>query len=270
MKNLIELTQLALKSNKQLPFSIYFCKRKQSLRHVPIFNPVAVFVLRGTKQLSGEMQAVCHQGQFLFLGENPQVTLSNIPGDQDYLALFIEFEYQDFENLKPSTQNSDRFLIGDMNSTIVKNISQFIEWSHVSPQSMWDIRRRELLQLLCFYGYHKIISMVSKPKINHQIIDVIKADTAYRWDIKNVSHKLAMSESTLRRKLKAEGTGFRDLHTQIKLARGMHLLQTTGDSISLISEKCGYQSQSRFTQRFKERFGITPGKLRQGQLDENG
>jgi AraC-like DNA-binding protein len=268
MKNLITLTNKALSSNANLPFSIYYCKKKQSLRHVPIFNPVVVFVLCGKKLLDGEMKATCNEGQFIFLSENPEVTLSNIPADQGYLALFIEFEFSDFADLQVTTRNTSRFLIGDMNPAIIKSISQFIEWSDVSPKAIWDIRRKELLHLLCFYGYQEIISMISKPRINHQLIDVFKQDLSVRWDIKSVSQKLAMSESTLRRKLNAEGTGFRDLHSQVRLAYGMHLLQTTDDSISIISEKCGYQSQSRFTERFKSHFDVTPGKLRQAQLND--
>jgi len=268
MKRLIELTHKALNTNKKLPFSIYYCKREQSLRRVPVFNPVIVFVLSGEKILSGEMEASCKAGEFLFLSENPGITLSNIPGKHDYLALFIEFEYQDFDDIKLTTKNTERFLIGDINDALVKSITQFIEWSDVSPEEMWKIRRKELIHMLCFYGYQEIISMIGKPKINHQLTDVFKENPAMRWNIKNMSQKLAMSESTLRRRLKIEGTGFRDLNTQVRLAHGMHLLQTTDHSISIISEKCGYQSQSRFTERFKDVFGITPKKLRLTQLAE--
>ncbi|VAW66183.1 Transcriptional regulator, AraC family [hydrothermal vent metagenome] len=267
INNLIKLAQTALISNQTQPFSIYSCKQKQSLRHVPIFNPLIVFVLSGKKVLGGEMQSSCNEGQFLFLSENPEVTFSNIPGKHGYLALFIEFQYEDFEGIQLTSKNAQRFLIGDMNAALVQSISQLIELSDTSPEVIWNIRRKELIHLLCFYGYHDIISMISKPRINHQLIDVFKKDPSTRWDIKRMSKKLAMSESTLRRKLKLEGTGFRDLNTQVRLAHGMHLIQTTDDSISVISEKCGYQSQSRFTEGFKNRFGTTPGKLRKTLQD---
>jgi AraC-like DNA-binding protein len=51
-----------------------------------------------------------------------------------------------------------------------------------------------------------------------------------------------------------------------KLGLGLHLLQTTLHSIVLIAEKCGYQSQSRFTDRFKGRFGLTPSELRKTKM----
>ena len=135
---------------------------------------------------------------------------------------------------------------------------------------MWGIRRKELIKLLCYQGYKEILSLVAKPRIHHQLIDVFREDPSVRWSINDVSKKLAMSESTLRRKLQAEGTSFRDLNLQVRLGHGMHLLQTTSLSISMVSEQCGYQSQSRFSEMFRERFGLTPSQLRQSKLEELG
>jgi len=77
-----------------------------------------------------------------------------------------------------------------------------------------------------------------------------------------------MSESTLRRKLKAEGTSIQEIKDQTRMGFGLHLLQTTKKSISIIAQECGYQSQSRFTSRFKDRFGLTPTELRKTKLTE--
>jgi AraC-like DNA-binding protein len=75
-----------------------------------------------------------------------------------------------------------------------------------------------------------------------------------------------MSESTLRRKLKLEGTSVQEVKDQARLGLGLHLLQTTRQPISLVAEKCGYLSQSRFTDRFKKRFGLTPSELRKTKM----
>ena len=268
MEKLIKITREALDSKQVLPFSIYTCKSRQLLRGVPILKPVMVLVLKGEKHLAGEMSAVCQQGRFVFLAENPEVSISNIPGGDDYLALFIEFEYSDFEAVT-STVNS-RYLTGEMNTALVQCVTQFIEWSPVAPKEMWGIRRKELIKLLCYQGYKEILSLVAKPRIHHQLIDVFREDPSVRWSINDVSKKLAMSESTLRRKLQAEGTGFRDLNLQVRLGHGMHLLQTTNLAISMVSEQCGYQSQSRFAEMFRERFGLTPSQLRQSKREELG
>nr|WP_281358241.1 helix-turn-helix transcriptional regulator [Pseudoalteromonas caenipelagi] len=80
--------------------------------------------------------------------------------------------------------------------------------------------------------------------------------------MQQICDSLAMSESTLRRKLKSEGTTVQTIKDRAKLGLGLHLLQSTDYTIGVISQICGYQSQSRFTERFKSRFGLTPTQLR--------
>ena len=60
-----------------------------------------------------------------------------------------------------------------------------------------------------------------------------------------------MSSSTLRRKLKSEGNSIQDIRNRVRLGHGLHLIQTTNNSIGNIAFECGYQSQSRFTEQFK-------------------
>lgn len=71
-----------------------------------------------------------------------------------------------------------------------------------------------------------------------------------------------MSESTLYRKLKAEGENIQKLKEKILMGKAIHLLQTTNLSIERISEQVGYASSLRFSQRFKSYFGLTPRDLR--------
>ncbi|SSV75063.1 transcriptional regulator AraC/XylS family protein [Acinetobacter nosocomialis] len=81
-----------------------------------------------------------------------------------------------------------------------------------------------------------------------------------------IAAQLFMSSSTLRRKLKNEGNSIQDIRNRVRLGHGLHLLQTTNDSIGNIAFECGYQSQSRFTEQFKNLFGITPRELRKTKM----
>ncbi len=268
MKNLVDIAKSKLDSSQNLPFSIYSCKKQQNIRCVPILKPILILVLKGEKKLGFKMDSICKEGQFIFLSENSEVTISNIPSAEGYMSLFIEFEYSDFDDIRLETVNTERHIIGEQSAALIQCITQFIEWSFVSPREMWELRRKELVRLLYILGYKKIASMVIKPQINHKLIDLFRENPSVRWSISDVGKKLAMSESTLRRKLRAEGTNFSDLHIQVRLGYGIHLLQTTNLPVVAISEKCGYQSQSRFTEKFRERFGITPVKLRKTKLND--
>jgi AraC-like DNA-binding protein len=74
----------------------------------------------------------------------------------------------------------------------------------------------------------------------------------------------------MRRHLRVEGTSFRDLLEETRLMSSLVLVQETSFTISRVADGVGYRSQSRFTDRFKERFGVTPTMLRRSGSDVPG
>lgn len=83
-----------------------------------------------------------------------------------------------------------------------------------------------------------------------------------RWTASSAGQALAVSEATLRRHLAREGTGFEELVVDVRMHHAVMLLQTTGWSLSHIAEACGYLSRSRFSERFRQRFGTSPVAVR--------
>ncbi|PCJ14829.1 MAG: AraC family transcriptional regulator [Gammaproteobacteria bacterium] len=281
MQDLIRTIAATSLSTQERPFAIYACKQRQHLRSVPLLKPILVLILKGEKQLGDDPAISCKEGQFVFIPATPDITLSNIPSSQGFMSLFIEFDPSELDcsHLLPQDRNSaslkalvesshptPEYFIGEQNSALVQCATQLVEWSTQAPKEMWGLRRKELIQLLYLQGYRYVHSVAQQSKINHKLVDLFRDNPSLRWNIQDVSQALAMSESTLRRKLQAEGTNFSDLLRRVRLGYGMHLLQTTRLPIATISEQCGYQSQSRFTEKFKDRFGLTPIKLKQTHL----
>ena len=99
-------------------------------------------------------------------------------------------------------------------------------------------------------GHKEVLSMAANPKVSHKLHSIISErqllENSAEVTLDDICGKLAMSESTLRRKLKAEGNSVQAIKDQVKLGLGLHLLQTTNDGIGLIAQQCGYSSQSRF------------------------
>lgn len=73
---------------------------------------------------------------------------------------------------------------------------------------------------------------------------------------------MAVSEATLRRRLAADGTTFGDVLADVRMTQALGLLQTTSLPINRIALDVGYACPSRFAQRFRARFGITPSAIR--------
>ncbi len=266
MKKLIQTLKSLNTQGTNLPFAVYTCKQNQFLRNIPILKPVLVVILEGTKEIVQEKNLISTQGQFLFLAGNNEVTLNNITHKGSYMSLMIEFEQSDFDILtQPSTTNKTS-CVGSQTETLITCLTQYIQWKPSLAKEILKLRRKELLMLLSLQGYSDIASMRETLNTTNTLIDMFKEDIGTRWAIKDVCHKLSTSESTLRRQLRSENASFNDIQNQVKLGYGIHLIQTTKLPILTIAEQCGYQSQSRFTESFKKRFGITPLKLRKTHL----
>ena len=266
MTSLLSTIKSTIDEKHDLPFSVYSSIKEQNLLNVPVVKPLLIVVLSGNKELGKDNELVCHTGDFIFLSDSPAINMRNIPNDEEYFALLIEFDHQDFDGLQLNTFNKHHHCIGKVTPVFEQCLQQFVESSLWAPKPIWSLRKREIIELLCHMGYQEILSMIGNHKVGQRLHELFCDQNFDDLSIETICDQLAMSESTLRRKLKSEGTSVQEIKDQAKLGLGLHLLQTTDHSIGTIAEMCGYQSQSRFTDRFKGRIGLTPSELRKTKM----
>lgn len=268
MRDLQNIIKSTINEKYGLPFSVYTSAKEQKLLNVPIVKPLLIVILHGDKALGKTNELVCHAGDFIFLSDSSTINVRNIPKDKEYFALLVEFDYQDFAGLQISEINNQDYYIGTTSPILANCLQQFVESALWAPKSVWSLRKREIIELLCHLGHKEILSMVGSPKIGARLHDMFCEQGFNELTIADICEQLAMSESTLRRKLKLEDTSVQEIKDQARLGLGLDLLQTTRYSVGLIADKCGYQSQSRFTARFKKRFGLTPSELRKTKVTD--
>lgn len=268
MKDLVQLAKECNKSGIKLPFSVYSSTQEQKITNVPVLKPLLIFVLSGEKRLGKESHVVCPCGNFVFLSNSPNIDMRNVPDSQEYFAVLIEFEYADFAQFNEKRAGKKTYFQGDINRLLQKALQQYMELSTFAPEEVFTFRRKELLQLIYLSGHQDVVSIAEAPNLSQKIHGIISENIADDWSVDRLANQLSMSESTLRRKLKAEGTNIQDIRNQVKLGYGLHLLQTTMEHIGRIAERCGYQSQSRFTDQFKQLFGMTPSELRKTRMHD--
>ncbi len=266
--NLLERIELSADSHADLPFSIYRSASKQILLNVPVVKPLLVVVLSGYKELGDSKGVVCTTGEFVFLSDSPAVDMRNIPLNNNYTALLIEFDQADFEGMQDKTPRKREFYVGATCSVLEASLAQFIDISPAVPKSIWSLRKRELLTLLCHLGHSDILSLLASASLKAQIHSMFIAQGFGVLTSQHVCDELNLSESTLRRKLKQEGTSLQSIKDQARHTLALHLLQTTTLSIAMVAEQCGYSSQSRFTDWFKTRYGLTPTELRKTKVTD--
>lgn len=253
-------------AGRALPFSVYSSVSEQKIVNVPIIKPMLICVLDGGKRLGGKGEIECPTGSFVVLSNHPGITMRNIPGEGEYLALIVEFEYEDFNCLPARTGRTESHLQGPICEVFRKTLEQFVEWSSFAPAAMWAARRQEILQLMYHLGHERISAVVEPPSLSHKLHAMISADLANDLGAGVLASRVALSESTLRRKLAAEGTTLQAIKDRARLGYGLHLVQSTFEPIGRVADKCGYQSQSRFTDKFKQFFGVTPTELRKTRI----
>ncbi|MEM7208881.1 MAG: AraC family transcriptional regulator [Pseudomonadota bacterium] len=266
MQKLIDTAKKVARDNGSLPFSVYCSLKEQRMLNVPVIKPLLIAVLSGNKSLGADDELLCPAGSFVFLSNTPTIAMRNIPSDSEYFALLIEFDYSDFECLEHRSYETTTYFQGAIKSRLIFTLQQFVEWSAFSSPELWHIRRKEILQVIASLGFEQVGSVMKPPTLSHKIHTIISSDLASDLDAGVISSMLAMSESTLRRKLSAEGDKFQDIKDRVKLGHGLHLVQTSVHSIGHIAAVCGYSSQSRFTDKFKQLFNITPTELRKTKM----
>ncbi|WP_043317890.1 helix-turn-helix transcriptional regulator [Microbulbifer sp. HZ11] len=252
----------AVSRSGDLPFSVYSSVKEQRLANVPVIKPLLIFVLGGTKLLGREKQA-CPSGSFVFLSNSPDVDMRNIPSsDDEYFAVLLEFDYSDFSQFRRKPNNAKKYFKGEISPSLSLALGQLIEISTQVQREALKFRKQELLNLIYLSGYEEVGAVAEPPSLSHQVFEIISRDISEDWSLDRLCDILCMSESTFRRKLKVEKSSFQDIKNRTKLGFGLHLVQSTIEPIGVIAERCGYRSQSRFTDQFKLLFGVTPSELR--------
>ncbi|WP_170790756.1 AraC family transcriptional regulator [Ruegeria lacuscaerulensis] len=100
------------------------------------------------------------------------------------------------------------------------------------------------------------------PEMTAQVREATLLEINNDPTIVSIASKLGTSERTLRRRLAKEGTSFRKIQTEAKLAIGHELLSTAGLDVSTVAWRTGYSEPSSFVRAFTKKYGYSPGSLK--------
>jgi AraC-like DNA-binding protein len=77
-----------------------------------------------------------------------------------------------------------------------------------------------------------------------------------------VAHTLDVHRRTLHRRLRQQGTSFRQVLDEIRYDTARHLLQLTDMPLLQVATSLGYSDVTTFTRAFKRWSGASPGRYR--------
>lgn len=100
------------------------------------------------------------------------------------------------------------------------------------------------------------------PPWSQKVRDTVVENIGRECRIDDVAAQFSITERTLRRRLKDEGTSFREVYNDARLTIAQQLLQTTGLTVETVSWRVGYAEPASFVRAFSRKFGVTPGTQR--------
>jgi len=84
------------------------------------------------------------------------------------------------------------------------------------------------------------------------------------WSAGEIAENMGLNKHTLRRKLKAKGTSFRQELDKVRLSLSSQLLEGTNLSVAEVAGLMGYSNSSAFIRAFHRWTGKAPNEWRQG------
>lgn len=105
-------------------------------------------------------------------------------------------------------------------------------------------------------------------KVTNEVIAHLEDDG---YNIENLASSMAMSSSTLSRKIKAiTGQTPGDFMVLIRLKKAAELLRTGGYRVGEVCMMVGFNSAHHFSEIFKKQFGLTPGMYARTHRTDSG
>lgn len=230
--------------------------------------PMIIIVRRGRKEIRSANYAFeLEGGEAIAIAQGQVFDFENIPAaDGDYEARWLTIDpaavatFGEPEGARPVMPAC---LLGRMSpglSDAFENAVRALQDEGDLPDAVVRHRVTELLAWLGTFGVR--FSLRLPDSYAARVRRLAGARPAEDWTASRVSGQLGVSEATLRRRLQEEGASLRAVLTDIRMTHAMQLLQSSTMPVSAIAASAGFESQSRFAIRFRDRFGFPPTAVR--------
>lgn len=159
--------------------------------------------------------------------------------DHDYKVRFCEnIQYH-------ADENYIQFDASYLKITIKQDQKSWHEFIRNTPENL----------LVRFKNPHALSSIIRKSLMQHPPVEWL--------ELNSLAQQLNMSEATIQRRLKTEGTSYQQLKNEIRRDTAIELLTTTTKTLQEISDELYFQDPSAFHRAFKKWTGVSPGSYRE-------
>ena len=127
--------------------------------------------------------------------------------------------------------------------------------------------KKSWYQFIQHTPYNLLVRFKNPNALSHQIRKYFLQTSCTKWpELTELAPQFHMSEATMQRRLKQEGTNFQQLKNDIRRDLAISLLGQNTLSLQAISEQLNFQDTSAFHRAFKKWTGLSPGTYRQSNI----
>ncbi|MDE8603590.1 helix-turn-helix transcriptional regulator [Marinomonas sp. RSW2] len=238
-------------------------RHTQRLRNVAIHSPSIFWIQSGHKQLFWQdSELTLNSSNLLLTRAHQTLTFENKPERSRFATIQFSFNLVPPETmltLSVTIENSTYFPLYNPSKSLFKTLDVFskLHWDELSDNT----------QELWLYGFYQ--QLAEEGRLHHlfsshttsfsqKLSEYLTQEPGQDYQLNEVADYFSISRATLIRRLKKENTQFREILTQVRMNHALNLMQQGNSQQVDIALRCGYQSQERFSQRFNQRFGISP------------
>lgn len=229
------------------------------------------FLLEGeVKYFVGDEIIQLHKGDFIFI---PKGVLHKTDSETclSLERLLVSFDDEVFDDEMQEiaeefkreklirVPQSKLPLIEDIYCKIEKEIQKNKQFK----ASMIKAYIKQLLILLYRFKTNEKLKTNNKDRVINNVAEYISENFDKELDLKFLSKKFAFSQTHLSKKFKSEmGIGINEYINYVRVLNSSRYLKETSLSLTIISQKCGFNDSNYFSTVFKKFMGITPLKYR--------
>jgi AraC-like DNA-binding protein len=120
---------------------------------------------------------------------------------------------------------------------------------------------RLLNQFLSDHLFFLVREMVAISSLSERIRSLMAVGGGADMDLEAASAQLRVSPTTLRRRLKSEGSTFQEIKDEVRLERAIHYLVERRFSVAETAELVGFSDPAAFSRAFKGWTGSSPSEF---------
>lgn len=235
----------------------------QTLRNLTIHSPGIVQILTGSKRLFYKNKSVDLAASTLLLtSASTSLSFENLPQNGYFESRMFSLYCLPTEEMLVLSQSTIR---GFDTPTLKRSKCIDVTLQALSSYDLTSVSEETqthllmgLYQQLAEQGALHHLFPDAYTSFSQELARYLSDSPEYDHSLESVAKNFATSRATLIRRLKQEGMRYRDLLAEVRLNHALELIQDGTFNIALLAQSCGYQSESRFSQRFRKKFGVSP------------